>query len=123
MKQIYLFFAVLTFTVVFCESVDAQSNTQTAKPEIQKTDTPLKVTKKPHPSARGCQPGNGRMQIKVTFDKSAVVTDVLPISASGCDPFDRSAIIAAKKIKFESARKDGVAVTVVKTVEYAYGIY
>ena len=123
MKQIYLLFAVLILTVVFGESVVAQSNNQTSQPETNKTDTPLKVKKKPHPRARGCQPGNGRMQIKVTFDKSGVVSDLLQISESGCDPFDRSALNAAKKIEFEPATKDGIAVTVVKTVEYAYGIY
>lgn len=63
------------------------------------------------------------MSIRVTFDKSGVVTDVATINASGCGPFDRSAIVAAKKIEFEPAEKDGVPITVTKVVEYKYSIY
>lgn len=123
MKQIFSFFAVLTLTIVFGASVDAQPNGQASQSKGQNADKPLKITKKPQPSARGCQPGNGRMQLRATFDKSAVVTNIELKSASGCDAFDRSAMQAAKNIKFEPATKDGNAVTVVRTVEYVYAIY
>lgn len=90
----------------------------------QGADTPLKVTRKPQASARGCKPGSsGLTSVKVTFDKSGKVTEATTIAASGCGPFDREALRAARDIKFEPAKKNGVPVTTVKTVEYAFKIY
>ena len=90
----------------------------------QDVDKPMKVIKKPQPNARGCQPGtSGRASVRVTFDKSGKVTEAEMISPSGCAPFDKSAILAARQIKFEPAKKNGTAVTTVRPVEYTYAIY
>ena len=90
----------------------------------QKDDAPLKITSKPQANARGCKPGSsGVTSVRVTFDKSGKVTEATTIAASGCGPFDREALRAARNIKFEPARKKGGPVTTVKTVEYAFRIY
>jgi TonB family protein len=89
----------------------------------QDADTPLKIKSKPQASARGCSTGSGRTSIKVTFDRSGKVTEANTVSASGCGPFDNTAIRAAHGIKFEPARKNGQPVTTIKLVEYTYSIY
>jgi TonB family protein len=62
-------------------------------------------------------------RLKVTFDKSGKVTNVDVARPSGCSAFDRNAVKAAKKIKFEPAIKNGEAITMVKQVEYVYTRY
>jgi len=88
----------------------------------QDADTPLKIKKKPQANARGCS-GSGRTAVKVTFDKSGKVTAATAITRSGCAPFDASALKAALGIQFEPAKKNGVTVTTVRSVEYTYSIY
>ncbi len=112
----------MALTGLFVVNTNAQANVQPIPPS-KKNDTPLKIKSKPSPSTRGCQPGSGLMRLRVTFDKSAKITNVEQISASGCDDFDDSAIRAAKSIKFVPETKEGVPITVTKTVEYAYHSY
>ena len=88
----------------------------------QGADAPLKIKKRPQASARGCS-GSGRTVVKVTFDKAGKVTAATAIDRSGCGAFDASALKAALGIQFEPAKKNGVAVTTVRSVEYTYSIY
>lgn len=88
----------------------------------QDADTPLKIKKKPQANARGCS-GSGRTAVKVTFDKTGKVTAATAIARSGCAAFDTSALKAALGIQFEPAKKSGVPVTTVRSVEYTYSIY
>jgi len=88
----------------------------------QDADSPLKIKKKPQANARGCS-GSGRTAVKVTFDKSGKVTAATAIARSGCAAFDASALKAALGIQFEPAKKSGVPVTTVRSVEYTYSIY
>jgi len=120
-KLLFLCFLLLgAFTITAAAQLDNRSDS--SQPQI--VDKPVKIKKKPQSSARGCQAqSSGRMQVKVTFDKSAFVTEVMQLSSSGCNSFDREALRAARKIQFEPAVKDGAAITVVKTVEYAYSVY
>lgn len=102
---------------VFCIAAGTEVSAQDA-------DKPLKVISKQQPDARGCRPGtSGRATVRVTFDKSGKVTEAEMISPSGCAPFDKSALLVARKIKFEPAKKKGTAVTTVRPVEFSYAIY
>ena len=112
------YFAGAFLAAVFC--IPAMGS---APDIVQATDTPLKIKSKPQASARGCKPGSGRTLIKATFDKSGKVTTATIVSASGCDPFDKTAMRAAHSIKFEPAKKNGEAVTTVRAIEYTYSIY
>lgn len=121
MRQVCFTFALFLLFGTFAIGAAAQTD---PPPKPQGVKTPAKITKKPQSSARGCPRGSsGRARLKVTFDKSGAITDVVQIKSSGCDSFDRGAIRAAKMIKFEPALLDGVAITLVKTIEYAYSIY
>jgi TonB family protein len=48
------------------------------------------------------------------------VTEVEVAEKSICDAFDKSAMKAARKIKFTPAREGGVAVSKYVTIEYSY---
>ena len=117
----YFFFILLAAAIFLAVSPIDAAMRQLAGPR-QASDTPLKVKSKPQASARGCS-GSGKAVLKVTFDKSGQITGVTAISSSGCGPFDRDAVRAAKKITFEPAVKNGVPVTVIRSVEYVYAIY
>lgn len=120
MRYVYFIFAIFLLLGTFAIGSVAQTDTPSA-PKVVKI--PGKILKKPQSTARGCQRGtSGRARFKVTLDKSGVVTDVVLIKASGCDSFDQAAMRAAKKIEFEPAQVDGVAITQVKTFEYVYSI-
>ena len=120
-----LLLAIIVFSVVAsASSTYAQSPDNSNQARQNSQDKPLKIKKKPHASPRGCDDiGSGRVILKITFDKSAKVTKVVPVRRSGCQRFDESAVDAAKKIRFEPAIKNGEPVTVVKTVEYSFSIY
>ncbi|MFN0277334.1 MAG: energy transducer TonB [Pyrinomonadaceae bacterium] len=62
--------------------VSAQQNTQ-----IQ--DQPLKILKKPRPHGRDCSQTPVTVRLKVTFDKTAKVTNVEIVESSGCKDFDK----------------------------------
>lgn len=124
MKRVFLLFVVLFLGGMFAANGKEQSNDQPSPSENQSVNSPLKIKKKPSARAQGCdRQSSGVIRVKVTFDKSGVVTKVVRISGSGCGRFDDEAIRAAKKIKFEPATKDGVAVTVVRTLEYVFSFH
>ncbi|HEX8248890.1 MAG TPA: energy transducer TonB [Pyrinomonadaceae bacterium] len=127
-KLVAVLFSFLFFAFVFAGTSNAQTNNQTDSTENQKTagqlpDQPLKIEKKPHSRTDGrCSTASGTIRLRVTFDKSAKVTNVEIVSPSSCSYFDEQAVKAAKKIKFKPAIKNGEAVTVVKPVEYNFRI-
>ena len=90
---------------------------------VDDNNRPLKVKKKPHAAPGYCSPNEGVALVRTTFDKSGKVTGVALIKPSGCNEFDERALAAARRISFEPALKNGEAVTVVKTIEYAYHRY
>lgn len=94
--------------------------------EFKGTYTGLKMKKKPQPSASGCnykKNNIGRVSLRVTFDKSAKVTNVEVLSLSGCKSFNKSSIKAAKRIKFKPFMINGTPVTVKRIIMYSYSIY
>jgi TonB family protein len=88
-------------------------------------DQELKVTKKPRPSAKGCEGAGtgGSAIVKVTFQSDRTIGDVVIVEASTCAAFNDSVLRIAKEIEFEPAVKDGQPVTVTKQLQYAWAIY
>jgi TonB family protein len=101
-------------------TANAQDNSQTEKPK----DRPLKILKRDFPrDMSDCPKSTGTVLVKVTFDKSEIISNVELVSSSGCNSFDNKAIASSKKIKFKPAIKDGEARTVTKLIEYQYNRY
>jgi TonB family protein len=128
-KNFTTIFATAFFMLAFAAVSSAQSGNSSNTSDNQKNNSQTKVSKalkiksKPASSSQGCSQESGRVRLRVTFDKSAKVTDVEIVKPSGCDIFDESSVKAAKKIKFEPQLNDGEAVTVSKLVEYNYHRY
>jgi len=100
------------------DSSDSFGN-QTKK---QTSDKPIKIIKKMFSGLRStsCTESSGVVSVRAIFDKSAKITNTEIVKSSGCDEFDRNALIIAKKIKFEPAIKDGEPVTVMKVIQYSF---
>jgi TonB family protein len=64
----------------------------------------------------------GTVVLKVNFAASGQIATIFPVSSL---PYGltEQAIAAARKIRFESAKKDGVPCSVIKGVEYKFSIY
>lgn len=114
MKIRSAFIAVLFFAILFAVNADVQA---------QQADRPLKILSKPQPRSGQCTANSGLTSLRVTFDKSEKVTDVVVVRSSNCSEFDQNAITAAKAIKFTAAMKNGELITVEKLLEYKYSRY
>jgi TonB family protein len=64
----------------------------------------------------------GTVRLRVTFLASGEIGSVTPISFLA-EGLTERAIEAAQKIKFEPAKKNGVAISVTKIIEYSFTIY
>jgi TonB family protein len=64
----------------------------------------------------------GAVRLRVSFLASGEIGEVTPISGLAYG-LTEQAIAAARQIKFEPATRDGIAVSVVKIVEYSFYIY
>ena len=115
-------YIILFFVFAANAQTDNNSNKDEQKIEKQENDRPLKIKRKPYPAVGNCGQFSGRTTLRVTFDKSAKVTDVEIVASSGCDGFDKNSVKAAKGIQFEPQIKDGEPITVTKRVEYAFEI-
>jgi len=119
---------VLVFAFAICSN--AQDENKANPTQVKQKNQKLKIIKR-EPVSNDvflqCQNGSRnsglRVGLKVRFHSTGNVTEVLISRFSGCDYFDKEAVRVAKKIKFKPEVKDGEAVSVVKTVEYAFGIY
>lgn len=120
-----IIFVILLLGLAFT----AKSNGQTINPSNSSAnqiseDKPLEIKSKPPAYSRGgCDQTNGVVRLRVTFDKSKKVKDAEIVKSSGCERFDRNALAAAKKIKFNPALKNGEPVTVTKLVEYTFEVF
>ena len=124
MKQKLLaIFSVLFVTVLFVFAAHAQTDNNSDKTEKQEKDRPLKIKRKPSPAIGNCEQDSGRTRLRITFEKTAKVTDVEIVASSGCDSFDKNSVEAAKRIKFEPQIKGGEPITVTKLVEYNFTKY
>lgn len=108
MRNVVLLFVI--FGIIFLVDVSDVA--------AQKADRPVKIVRMESPRSDGECGSNGRVQLRVTFRKDAVVSDVVVVKSSNCRIFDENAIKVAKRIKFEPAIKDGTEITVTKLVEF-----
>ncbi|HEX8368357.1 MAG TPA: energy transducer TonB [Pyrinomonadaceae bacterium] len=118
-------FAVFFFALVFVVASNAQQtppdSTGKQKTATQEKDRPLEIEHKPFAKTGNCpHQSRGLTRLRVTFDKSAKVTNAKIVISSGCDDFDREAVKAAGGIRFKPAIKNGEPVTVSKLIEYKF---
>ncbi|GEM_PF-5022652 len=118
-KYLATFLAVGGLILIFVVAAAAQEITVSKK----KSDKPVKILKKPVVKFANCNQASGITKLRVTFDKSAQITNAVVSQSSGCEEFDNNALKAARGIKFEPAFKDGEPVTVTKPVEYSFRIF
>jgi TonB family protein len=114
----------ICFSIGFlCLLFVSLSSAQTVNISRKKADKPLKILNKPVVKFGRCDRSSGITKLRVTFDKTAKITDATIIQSSGCEDFDRNALKAARGIKFKPAIKDGEEITVTKPVEYSFSTY
>lgn len=85
----------------------------------------LKIYSKPAPGYTETARRNdvsGTVRLLVVFGADATIKSVLPLTYLG-GGLTQQALKAAKRIGFEPETRDGVTVSTVKTVEYAFRIY
>lgn len=112
-KKIFIFFSAFVLLLTFAAFGAAQTG-----------DKKLKIIKKPGVKfSRQCRQSSGTTRVRVTFDKSAKITNVEIVISSGCTSFDNNALDSARRITFEPQVKDGEPVTVTKLVEYNFNSY
>jgi len=112
------FFTVICLILLFTVAAAAQTITVSQK----NADKPVKILNKPRVKLGQCSQSSGITKLRVTFDKSAKITEAVIVQSSGCEDFDNNALKAARGIKFKPAIKDGEEVTVIKPVEYTFTI-
>lgn len=102
-------FTILFFSLPFAVSVSAQTDNSKVAKKAETADQKKTDEQCPEKSVA---------RVKVTFHKSGKVTDVELVLSAGCKRFDEQALKAARRIKFEPAKKNGKKVTTTKVVEY-----
>ena len=99
-----------------------ESDAEIAAPETLPQDSDVKILSKPNPRYPDriiCV--QGTVRLKVDFLASGEIGRVFPVTQ--LPPLTESAIEAAKKIKFIPKRVNGKNVSIVKIIEYRFGIY
>jgi TonB family protein len=117
-KNIAAFFLIVLLPFIFTAFAGARTNV--ANGFEQTNTTKLKIVKKPIPRAGRCSQSSGLAVVRVTFDKSGIISGAEIFISSVCDNFDNNALKAARAIEFEPQVENGEAVTVSKQVEYKY---
>ncbi len=114
---------VLTFQIVaLCQSQDTNSQQSEKIYLPNEVDVKLKIKEKKKAkytenARRNCI--NGKVLLKVVFMSSGKVGDIEVVKGLP-EGLSESAIEAARKIKFEPAKKDGQKVSVSAKVEYDF---
>lgn len=86
-------------------------------------DHPIRIIKKPRPTARGCSGPGGSAIARVTFKSDSTIGEVSLVTPSYCQEFNSSVLDVIHQIEFEPEVKDGHAVTVTKQIEYTFAIF
>ncbi len=123
MKKYSISLVVSFILLISVICVFSQETTDIRTSKSQEADKPLKIKRKPHPSVGNCSESKGLVVIRVTFDKSATISETEIVVSSGCESFDKRSLKAAQKIEFEPAEKSGEPITVTKKIEYAFSRY
>lgn len=95
------------------------------KPKPAPVTQAVSILSKPRPSYTDAARQNqvtGVVRLRVTFLASGQIGSVSPVSGLSYG-LTEQAIAAAKQIKFEPAKANGVAQTVTKQIEYSFSIY
>lgn len=98
-------------------------NSSPSKANSVKTE-PLKILSQPKPGYTTEARNNsteGTLRFRVTFSASGEITGVSAITSLP-DGLTEQAIAAARNIKFVPAKRDGVPVSVTKTIEYRFSL-
>lgn len=102
-----------------------RDNPPPPKPKPVAPPVGLKIISKPRPAYTDAARQNqvtGVVRLRVTFLASGQVGSVAPVSGLSYG-LTEQAIAAAKQIRFEPAKVNGVAQTVTKQIEYSFSIY
>ncbi|HQY68390.1 MAG TPA: energy transducer TonB, partial [Pyrinomonadaceae bacterium] len=86
---------------------------------------PMKILAKPKPSYTDAARQNqvqGTVILRVTFLASGAIGSISPVKGLP-NGLTEQAIAAARSIRFEPAKSNGVGQTVTKQVEYTFSIY
>ncbi len=112
MKQ---FLLTVFFISLFClfgfAQEDSKAKSKTSSSQKSKSQSSSKESRV-----------EGIVRLRVTFLASGEIGEIKLVSGLS-DELNKEAIAAARKIKFEPAKKDGVPYTVVKNVEYNFKLY
>lgn len=92
---------------------------------VEVVSVPFRIISKPRPGYTDAARTNqvtGVVRLRVTFSASGAVGNISPVSGL---PYGltEQAIAAARQIKFEPAKKNGVAIASTKIIEYSFSIY
>ena len=107
---------------VFSQNVKPEQSPGGADPAVAKGETTrAAITKKPDPGIPDeCPDGEARVRVRMLLQATGKVTEVEVTEKSICEAVDKSAVKAARKIKFTPAREGGVAVSKYVTIDYSY---
>jgi TonB family protein len=87
--------------------------------------TPLSILSKPRPGYTDSARTNnvqGTVRLRVTFNANGTIGSISPVSGLP-NGLTEQAIAAARQIRFEPKKINGVPVSVTKVVEYSFSIY
>ena len=130
MKKSFLLLFVLSALFLFSGEIKAQDNNSINPPqdgetyykakEVDQTSRILShISASPKsPSGKNCDKISGQATLRVYYHRSGTVSKVGIITPSTCDIFDKNAIEAAQKLKFNPAIKNGQAVSYTGIVVY-----
>ncbi len=119
---------IVTVALLFIFAVVSNAQTDDSPKSTQKSEQaekPLKIKSQPRVeyTQGDCNVSKTFVNLKVTFDKSGKITKADMVKSSGCEKFDKQAISAARKIKFNPAMKNGKPITVTKAVQCTFEIF
>ena len=123
MFRLFLFLFLIVSTVI-CAAAQNPPTEQTAQISADSLNQNLKSDKKATTNFTG-----GKIRLKVIFLANGKVGDVTFLSGTPSKEelikagLYKEAIAAAKKIKFEPAKRNGKPIEVTKTIEYTFSLY
>jgi TonB family protein len=86
---------------------------------------PLKILAQPAPSYTAEARNNlieGVVRLRVAFSASGEITNIAPVTSLP-NGLTEQAIAAARLLRFEPAKRNGVPITITKVVEYRFSLY
>lgn len=107
-----------------CGQTKSDADDKLVKP-VRSELTSLKVLSKPRADYTDAARENqvqGTIRLRVTFLANGQIGSITPLNSLP-DGLTEQAIVAARQIKFEPARRAGIPTSVTKVVEYTFTIY